>query len=334
MILSLIFGIMSAVASIVEAGIPLSDIFDIQRLVIVTNQMYVTQHVNVQDTQRGITQALLPFVYLAPATGGMLFVARPSFKWRPLSVLSVVPSVFVTILQTTKAALLLSLVLWFSGYFAMRLRSGKTALFTRAHLILGGIVAVLGTMLFLGTSLARLGSTDVGLLGTAVGKLIGSAFGHMTVLSQWLNDYWNEPFQPSLGKWVFAGPLELAGVGKRIPGLFENLIELIGGDTSNIYTAFRPLIEDFTLPGAFVVMALVGIVGGAAFRSVANGSIWGMPFLIGTYATIVWSPITWFWIYNSLTATLIVIGLLTFAVRKYRVATPRWKTLGEPVAET
>jgi oligosaccharide repeat unit polymerase len=334
LLISFVLGVASGVESVIEAGVPLSDVFDIQRLVVLTNQMYITQHVEVQETSRGVTQALLPFVYLAPAVGGMLFVIRPTFRWRFLSLASVFPSLLVTVLQTTKAALLFSMILWLSGYFATRLRKGKLAVFTKGHVILGASAFFAGTVLFLGTSLARLGSTDLGLLGTATGKLFGSAFGHMTVLSQWLHEYWISPFSPTLGKWTFAGPLELAGIGKRIPGLFEALIELITGDTSNIYTAFRPLIQDFTLPGAIAALALTGFVGGVSFRMVANGKVRWVPVLMGTYATIFWTPITWFWIYNSLTATLIALELIMFIVRRKRSQAPTWNHLRDPIAVT
>src|SRR5512141_2187630 len=167
LLISLILGLGSGAASVIESGFPLSDVFDIQRLVLVTNQMYITRHVDIQDTSRGITQVLLPFVYLAPAVGGIIFVARRGFWWRSLAIVSVLPSLLVTVLQTTKAAVLLSLMFWLSGYFATRLRSGKLAVFTKTHVFVGLGFAGVGTLFFLATGLARLGSTDLGLVGTA-----------------------------------------------------------------------------------------------------------------------------------------------------------------------
>jgi len=322
LLLSLSLGIGSCIATIIESHVGLADLLNIQRLVVITNQVYVARAIETApEPAGGLTRALLPFVYLAPALGGIVFVARRRFRWKLICMATVVPSILVTILQTTKAALLFAVILWLSGYFTMRLRQGKTAVFTKGHLAIGLVLAGCGVILFLGTSLARLGSTDLGLLGTASGKLIGAAFGHMTVLSQWLTEYWTQPFAPTLG--TFAGPLEMVGVGQRIPGLFESLIDLISGDTSNIYTAFRPLIQDFTLPGAIAALVLVGFVGGISFRMVAAGNGRAAPLLIGTYATIFWTPITWFWIYNSLTATMIALGILAFLVRRRGLAFPR-----------
>jgi hypothetical protein len=34
--------------------------------------------------------------------------------------------------------------------------------------------------------------------------------------------------------------------------------------------------------------------------------------------TMIWTPITWFWIYNSLTATVVAVGLIVFFIRLWR----------------
>jgi hypothetical protein len=140
----------------------------------------------------------------------------------------------------------------------------------------------------------------------------------MTVFSQWLAEYWSQPIDPTLGSVTFAGPLEMLGFGHRIPGLFDSVIDLVAGDTSNIYTAFRPLIQDFTIPGALAVLALLGFIGGLGFRLVAAGRWSGAPLLLISYVTIFWSPITWFWIYNSLTGTVVAVGLIVFFIRLWR----------------
>jgi len=183
-------------------------------------------------------------------------------------------------------------------------------------------VAVFGvvTVFFFAVSLARMASTDVSLLNLVLDKLIIAAFGHMTVFSQWLAEYWREPFGPSMGKVTFAGPLELLGYSQRIPGLFENVVSLLMGDTSNIYTGFRPLIQDFTIPGALAILAALGFIGGLGFRLVAAGEWSAVPLLLIAYVTILWTPITWFWIYNSLTATVFAVALMVFIIRLWRGA--------------
>jgi oligosaccharide repeat unit polymerase len=257
-------------------------------------------------------------VYLAPLAGGILFVLRRERRWKLAATLTFVPALLVTVLQTTKAAVLYAVMVWLSAYFAARLRAGKLTVFTRSHIVVAATVGGLMTALFFATSFARLASTDASLLNVVIAKLFSAAFGHMSVFSQWLAEYWNAPFGPSLGLVTFAGPLELLGYSHRIPGLFEQVISLVVGEMSNIYTAFRPLIQDFTIPGALVVLAALGFVGGLGFRLVAGGRWSGLPLLLIAYVTTMWTPITWIWIYNSFTATVVAVVVALILVRIWR----------------
>jgi len=319
LVVSIVFGTISNMAYLTGSGIPLTEVLDIERLVVVSNQLYVARYAETGvASPPAISQALLPFVYLAPAVGGVLFILRKERLWKTLCLFSFVPAIIVTILQTTKAAVIFSLVLWLSGYFAARIRFGRLSVFTWPHLIIAAALALVVTVFFFAVGLARMASTDIALLNIVLVKLVTAAFGHMTVFSQWLAEYTSQPLDPGFGQVTFAGPLELFGYQQRIPGIFSNVIELIAGESSNVYTAFRPLIQDFSIPGALVVLALVGFAGGTGFRLVAAGNWSALPLLIGAYYTIVLSPITWFWIYNSLTATLFAVGLLAWFIRAWR----------------
>lgn len=315
---SIVLGTASSVTFIGGSGVAFSELFNLERLVVLSNQLYAQRFDEVVPQPPLLSQVLLPFVYLAPLAGGILFVLRGERKWKVISAMSFAPALMVTVLQTTKAAVLFAMSLWLSGFFAARLRHGKLAVFTRSHALAALGVGGLVTALFFATSFARLASTDASLLNIVIAKLFTAAFGHMSVFSQWLSGYWNAPFAPSLGTVTFAGPLELFGYSQRIPGLFEQVIDLVVGEMSNIYTAFRPLIEDFTIPGALAILTFLGFLGGVGFRLVAAGQWSGLSLLLIAYLTIMWTPITWLWFYNSLSATVAFIIVVTFAVRLWR----------------
>lgn len=319
LLVSVVLGTISNIAYLIGSGIPLTEVVDIERLVVVSNQLYVARYAETgPPSPPALSQALLPFVYLGPAVGGMLFVFRREWSWKALCLFTFVPAITVTILQTTKAAVLFTLTLWLAGYFAARLRFGRLSVFTVPHLLVAGVLTSVVTVFFFAIGLARMASTDVSLLNVVLVKLVTAAFGHMTVFSQWLAEYTAQPLNPSFGSVTFAGPLEMLGYQQRIPGLFSTVIDLIVGESSNVYTAFRPLIQDFSIPGALVVLVLLGFVGGMGFRLVAAGHWSAVPLLVGAYHTIMWSPVTWFWIYNSLTATLFAIGVLAWFIRAWR----------------
>lgn len=324
MIVSLIGGMGSNIAYAAASGVPLRDLLDIQNLVIVSNQLYVARYAGIDTVvppPPPVSQALLPFVFLAPAVGGMVFVLTRKKLTKFLALASMAPAISVTILQNTKAAVLFSGILWASAYFATRLRLGRTAVFTRIHLLVAAGLGAVVTVFFIFIGLARLASTDLGLLDVVRMKLFSAAFGHMTVFSHWLGDYWtHDNISPTLGGYTLGGPLEMLGIRTRIPGIFADFVELAIGDTSNVHTAFRFLVEDFTIPGAFVALTVVGLIGGVAFRLVSIGRWAAVPVLVGTYATIMWSPIAWFWTYNSLSATVLGLAILLFVFRTLRVS--------------
>ena len=164
---SIVLGLLSSVSFALGSGVSLSDLLDIQRLVVVSNQLYVARYVEpdaVIVAPPLISQALLPFVYLAPALGGILFVIHRKWRWKLVAMASLIPAVAVTVLQTTKAAVLFSFSLWFSAYLASRLRLGKLGLFTKAHLLVGFALGSVATVFFFAVGLARLASTDTTLL--------------------------------------------------------------------------------------------------------------------------------------------------------------------------
>lgn len=334
MIIALILGLGSSIVSALAAGVSVSDLTDISRLVVVSNQMYVARYGDTAAASPPLTaQALLPFVYLAPVLGGIVFVIRRERRWKLAALLTLLPAIAVTVLQTTKAAVLFSASLWLCSYFATRLRIGQLRVYTRGHLILAAILGGITTVFFFGIGLARMAATDTSLAAIVRVKLVTAAFGHMSVFSTWLTEHWAQSFSPTLGTFTFAGPLELLGLQKRVPGIFGNVVELIAGETSNIYTGFRPLIEDFSIPGALAVLAILGLVSGTAYRGVTRGNAGWVPVLIAGYMTILWTPITWFWIYNSLTATIVIIGLMVVVVRLLR-GTRVARTRGENIVGT
>jgi oligosaccharide repeat unit polymerase len=317
-VVSLVLGTLSNLVFVLGSDVSVSDLFNIERLVVVSNQLYAQRFEEIAPHPPVVSQLLLPFVYVAPLVGGILFVLRGEKRWKLICLISFVPALMVTVLQTTKAAVLFAMTLWLSGYFAARLRRGKFAVFTKSQsFVARGVVAVV-TALFFATTFARLAATDASLLNLVVAKLFSAAFSHMSVFSQWLSEYWDQPFNPSMGTVTFAGPLELLGYSRRIPGVFEQVISLVIGEMSNIYTAFRPLIEDFTIPGALTILAILGFIGGVGFRLVAAGQWSGLSLLLIAYLTIMWTPITWLWFYNSLSATVVLVIIVTFAIRLWR----------------
>ena len=86
------------------------------------------------------------------------------------------------------------------------------------------------------------------------GRTRASMFGHISEFSQWFQESWDEDMKPAFGAYTIAGLFNLSGLHTRYPGLYiEKSYEVEPGASTNIYTIFRGLIQDFTLPGSIVI---------------------------------------------------------------------------------
>jgi hypothetical protein len=117
---------------------------------------------------------------------------------------------------------------------------------------------------------------------------------HLSVFSSWWNFVHKYGYTVTWGQSTFFGPFAQIGLGERNAGVYSVLEDGIqGGVDSNIFTLYRGLIEDFTLPGALILLAVFGYGAGYAFRCIRTGirhpvsTAW----LTAFYVVLFWSPI-------------------------------------------
>jgi len=77
-----------------------------------------------------------------------------------------------------------------------------------------------------------------------------------------------------------------------------------------VYTLFRGLIQDFTLPGASLFGVLLGIVAGAAARSRSANHGRNVLVLAGYYSLILFSPVISLFTYNGLILAWVVAAMV------------------------
>jgi oligosaccharide repeat unit polymerase len=261
-------------------------------------------------------------IYLAPVLGGVIYALRRNCKHSLIAFSTFSPALFVTATQTTKAAVLLAAVYWIAGYLACTeytggRPSGKKviALLALACLLTGGLIGTAeslrsGSVPTLPRVLAAL-NTD---------RTRTMVFGHMFVFTQWFDESFQAPLEPTYGAFTFAGPADLMGLSTRVAGLFSDSKYITSlTSTSNIYTYFRGLLQDFTMPGALLFLFAGGVFGGWAYRGAREFRIARMPWLMLYIASALWyfgSVFT----YNSL-----IVAFVAF-VACWRMATRPLRT--------
>src|SRR5690349_11646485 len=183
------------------------------------------------------------------------------------------------------------------------------AVFTRRHVLVGASTLAGMLALFVAAGLARIGAQDLARLTTDVLPSFKiSALGYLPAFSNWLQGSGFDLHPPTLGTYTFAGVFELVGVQEREAGLLTDFVTLPSGVTTNVYSVFRLLIHDCTAPGALVALALLGGIGAQAYQNVSEGRNGLLPLLVAVYATVIFSPISSLWAYNSPIAAVIVFA--------------------------
>src|SRR6266850_1380359 len=237
-----------------------------------------------------IARVLTTAVYLGAMLSGVMIAMRHSGWVRWLSLAVFVPSITITVILTTKASLLVAFVL---------------------------------------VQMVRYAGWSSGQPLAVIQLLWLDSFPYLGVFSSWFqSNALSTSLHPALGQYTFAGVFEVLHIHTRVAGVYTEQVS-IGGSTYNIYTAFRGLIEDFTVPGALLFLALVGFGAELAYRHVQSGDLLYVGLLAAFYAATLWSFVVNIFIYNSIVlAFVVLIGYLAVASRPWvrRAAT----LLGRP----
>lgn len=236
--------------------------------------------------------------YSSALFGGLLFSRRiPGSKIIGLAPLIV--ALVYSLITTAKSTLLQPLLMWISAYGAALLlqsrdRSMKLGM---SGWILIGCLAILISGITLFTFYLRYPNKS---LWDAVALNIVNyvTFG-LPPFVFWCDKAHILGLSPDYGKWTFSGVFDFMGLGTRELGIYKQFFE-IGSLTSNLYSAFRGLIQDFTFPGAILLTVTTGAIANLAYRSVKAGNIATLGILAGIYSFVFWSPIVSLFVYNAI----------------------------------
>jgi oligosaccharide repeat unit polymerase len=277
-------------------------------------------------------QLLLSLNYAGLILGGLLWGLSGARSSRILALAGILPTLLLGIVITGRSSVYLGVVLWAASYLSslVLLNTGKVRLWTKNHILAGTVIVVflfgfvwLLTMFRAGTATlqdaATVGDYQSSISDQKASEAWGRArsvyFGQLSAFCYWFDLNW--PFDrldPTLGCYTFAGPFDFFGIGERP---YSEDVQLEPGERSNVYTFFKELITDFTLPGALIALFLLGLVGSVLYRSVASGSLACLVPLACLYAFIMFSCLSSLLRYNSpIVAALVASISLRLARRK------------------
>jgi len=299
-------GFLSVLITLQSRGYPLSMLLHPDLIPRVSRDFSIARYSEFYDPPL-VARLLTAFVYLGSMIGGVWLGtgAEVPRRTRLLALLPFGPAGLLALIHTTRTSLLFPLIFFLATYFATLvlrqvnigagsvIRDPKKIAYA-SLLILAGVgifiaLQMLRDKLTLDDISITLDKTRVSLLGTP------SAF------SQWLEREWLNGRELGWGAYSFAGVYDVLGIAERQQGIYVEGAYVGAGEWStNIYTVFRNLIDDFSLPCAIIVLFVIGVGAGFAHRKVSTGAYPSLFLLSLFYAFTLWSTVVSIFNYNSI----------------------------------
>ena len=264
------------------------------------------------DVSNAINQFFLIFCYAAPLLGG--FCYKWVGKWtRVVCLLTLIPGMFIALTQSMKMAMITGFILWFSGYLVSCFSYGVAIRFKPLTLF----YSILGFMGFFGilffSMVFRTGEVSEKTILDISEKFVTYALGHFHCFDMWFTTH--EPASYAWGGKTFLGISSALGIEERIQGLYQEYYQ-VGQNgysgISNIFTIFRPLIEDFGEAGALLAMFVVGFLSKLSLKNLVAGNLTylNQTILTAVYAYLLWSFVASFFTYMSYVAMFVLAYIL------------------------
>ena len=245
------------VYTIVLHGFSPMGIFDIGTLLKMNNTISIDRYSGTEYTNP-INQLFLVFSYTAPLFGGFCYrlVGRPG---KAISILSIIPCLFIAFTQAMKMGLITSVFLWTCGFLVCSYSYGLSLKVKPRNLVIitGGSLLFF-TVLFM-SMILRTGELSERIVEDITNKFYTYAFGYVPCFDIWFDS--SDVNEYSYGAKTFYGISNALGILERVSGIFQEWIPFgkngFKGE-SNVYTVFRVLVEDFGPAPTCLVMLLLG----------------------------------------------------------------------------
>ena len=259
-----------------------------------------------------IARILLSFLYAGGFLGGAWWAVNNSNRTRIWALLPFLPLALIALISTSRNYIFFPLVFLIGTYLATSvLKQKRLHIITWRRIYWGGLSIVMLVFIFVGLQILR---DDVNRIDNEglLRKARSTAMGSPAAFSQWLEREWDYS-EPTLGAYSLAGFFDWPGIANRLQGLYSENVHLgkdqAKGEITNVYTAFRGLIQDFTLPGSIVVLFVFGAITGFAHHRSVSGRSSFLPLLSICYVIILWGYFVSVLNYNSIVMSWLIFCL-------------------------
>ena len=217
----------------------------------------------------------------------------------------IILAILIGMVYTTRATILFSIVLFISGLFSsyIILKKDDNIFSSIRSLLSFGSIFLFLLFSWILLQWLRGGADSEFLYYPIINTIKSVVLGSSTVFTTWLQNY--NQHGVTFGLYTFAGPMDIIGLNERQLGFYSEFISLPNG-YSNIYTAFRGLIHDFTITGSILICFVIGIFSQLSYQRCRHGNvIWLIPLSL-FFAFTLFSPFISIFSSNSVTMAWII----------------------------
>lgn len=122
-------------------------------------------------------------------------------------------------------------------------------------------------------------------------------FGGISGFSTYLDEVHTASNDLTYGRYTFSSLYSLLGIAKAETGIYEQYLNVSPTHTANIYSIFRPLLEDFGYLGMLIWALILGMIANFSFRHSLKGALIGTSICVSLYIYLMFSfiaPLTQF----------------------------------------
>lgn len=275
-------GVFAGVEAQRAAGLGLSSILSFssfqQAAISVTQSRYAANAAGVSSTPM-LAVIALSFTFCGCVVAPFVAVGLSRPKRALATAWPVLGATFYAAASTARAPMLIAFFLTLSSVLVViAIRAGGAGRVLRIRTVLTMACATAGVAYgFIYIAFSRVGGQSAHYESIIYKKMEVYAAGSIPALNQWLSGSASE--QPTFTMQTFGGLFRYILGGRSSGSLAYSdfvTVEPNGSSATNVYTVLRSLIEDFSIPGALVVLIMMSLAAAHGLRrAITTGSIYG-----------------------------------------------------------
>jgi len=305
--LSIVFSIIGLFILIEALNVEFNNFFSLEGIIKISHQSAVARYQENFQTPF-LSNILFAFGYFSAFLAGFF---KKELKNK--SFLVFIVFLLYTFIYSSKAAFLLPAIFFISSYFVRSLLDNGN-IEIHIYYILSFFIFLVIVMVI--ASYFRYSGKISSL--EFIKHMLVYFIGNVTPFTDWIGNRYDIQHL-YFGQYTFRGTFVLFNLADARAGVYDYFVPILNNESSNIHTAFRGLIEDFSLLGAYFIMFILGVLSKIFYIRISQCKLTYIAFILPIYSYILWSPIYSVLAYNSLLlAHLLLVPFFLYLNSKRR----------------